>query len=107
MSYINQDFFLSIQTRLEANAQVRFKRGALAQDFASVGCMPGEIFYGNLKSSEFAALPLRTKRKGGPATTTGAINKTFESIFSKQEDAKEYAAVFVQTYELDILGISY
>jgi len=116
LSYVDQTFFLSIQTRLWAHAELRHKRGGLPQDFASGGCMPGEIFLGNLNPAEFEALPLRTKRKGGPAYTTAIFGKSYEDIFKqkfehasedKRNEGKSYTVVFVQKSELNILGISY
>lgn len=111
MSYTNRSVFKAIESRLRTNEEARLKRGALVQDFE---CLPGEVFYGNLKQADFDALPLRTKRKAGPAYATRIFSETrentncvFTASYEKLYGDKESFAVFVHTYELDMLGIQY
>ncbi len=100
MSYIELHVFKSIEARLLSNRDRRLSRGPLSQDF---DCVPGEVFYANLKQEEFDSLPLKCKRKGGPARTTGVFSQTFEALYKDRESF----AVFLHTFELDLLGIKY
>ncbi|MSR70785.1 hypothetical protein EXS62_01980 [Candidatus Kaiserbacteria bacterium] len=111
MSYIDQSVFDSIRTRLSFNQQVRFKRGALTQDFDR---QQGEVFFGNLKQAEFEALPLRSKRKGGPARITRILSETVKGVtrvfvptYEELYKEKDYFEVYVHTAELHDLGIEY
>ena len=114
MSYVDQEILAPIRARLLQNKVSRAHWGALNQDF---DCLPGEVFFGNLSSAEFAALPLRGKRKGGPAYTTRVFSepapkaKDMSQVFSRTYDDlyndKDSCGVFVHTYELEMLGIEY
>jgi hypothetical protein len=120
LSYIDQAVLAPIRARLSYNRIARQKYGALIQDRE---CLPGEAFYGNLGPAEFEALPLRTKRKGGPAKVSRLLSKVVESpdlpdskkmglrvfVGSYEElyGDKESFGVFVHSYELDMLGIGY
>jgi len=111
VSYIDQSVFQELERRLLRNRKAREKRGALPQDFE---CLTGEVFFGNLKPVEFETLPLKCKRKGGPARITRVIseirnshNVVFVPTYEKLYGDKESIAVYVYTYELDILGIKY
>ncbi|MCC7500607.1 hypothetical protein IT396_02285 [Candidatus Nomurabacteria bacterium] len=94
------------------NKEARLKRGALNQDFER---KEGEVFYGNLAQREFDALPLRTKRKGGPARLNRILsgknkqgdNYVFVPTYEELYRDKESFSVFVHTYELDMLSIEY
>ena len=103
MSLIDRSVFKRIEERLMLNQEVRRTRGGLLQNLEAGGRLPGEVFYGNLKQAEFDALPLKCKRKGGPARTSGVFSKTYEELYKD----KESFAVFLHTYELDMLGIKY
>jgi hypothetical protein len=86
---------------LEKNHEVRKLRGTLSQDYT--GRLPDEIFYANLTEQEYEALPLKCKRKGDLARTTGVLSKTYAEAYGD----KESFAVYLHTYELEMLGIRY
>ncbi|MEK7613086.1 MAG: hypothetical protein AAB449_03015 [Patescibacteria group bacterium] len=92
-----------IEQVLRRNNEMRMRRGALFQDFSDNGRGPGEIFYANMKKEEFEALPLRCKRDGGPAR----LLSIFGELYSERYKDKESIAVYLHTYELDVLGIEY
>jgi hypothetical protein len=111
LSYSNQEVLAPIRARFLQNKQARRRLGALIQDR---DCHASEVFFGNLKLAEFEALPLKTKRKGGPARCVRFISriegnetrvevKTYEQLYQDRESFE----VFVHTYELDMLGIEY
>ena len=117
MSYIEPDVLAPIRARLLNNRMMREYHGALLQDFESGGRQQGEVFYGNLTPDEFMALPLRTKRKGGlahtvrpfsrPAAKARGMSEVYRLTFADAYgDAKSHS-VFVNSAELDLLGIEY
>ena len=114
MSYADHSVFEPVAAKLRLNKEARLKRGALVQDFPSEGRMPGEVFYGNLDEAGFEALPLKSKRKGEPARATRIfseqrhnVNRVFTETYENLYGDKTFFAVYVHTYELDILGIEY
>ncbi len=111
MSYIDQGVFQAVERRLLQNREARERRGALPQDFE---CLAGEVFFGNIKPEEFEALPLKGKRKGGPARMIRIVSElvkgntvvstpSYETLYGD----KDSIGVFVHTYELEVLGIKY
>jgi hypothetical protein len=114
VSYVDHLLLAPVRARLSINRELRQKYGALNQDF---DCQKGEIFFGNLSPEEFAALPLKTKRLGGPAYCVRLfsekaelakdMSRVFRQTYEQLYQDKESKSVFVHTYELDILGIEY
>jgi hypothetical protein len=110
MSYSSDDVFKSVRSQLLFNKECREKRG-LPQDRDGV---EGEVFLGNYKKADFDALPLRTKRKGGPARLmrlvidkVGGFPRVHHPTYAELYKDHESFAVFVHSFELDVFGIEY
>jgi hypothetical protein len=90
----------AIRRNFQIRMQVEEKRGGDYNTFhpERVG---GEIFYGNLREQEYAALKLATKRRGVVAYT--AAGKKYEHEYNDRETFP----VFVHTFELTQLRIKY
>jgi hypothetical protein len=97
------NIFREVRAKLRRRHERLEERGWSFSDFIDNGRRKEEIFFGNLTPAEFDALPLKSKRNGGPARVLNVYGK----LYSEAYKDKESIGVYVQTKELDALGIKY